>query len=408
MSAPTTISTSESSGMNRWVLRIGYLLCGLTFLLIVWGGHVNTTRSGMAFPDWPTSNAAPMVTYSPAKWLMEGDKFWEHGHRLFASLVGLVTTILMVLAYRSIPVSRRPTLLVRGLIVSILAIIITAVFGFNDMPAGFMETFMAVLAVAVVGFLFKSTRVVRNDRILWLSFAAFSLVCLQGAFGGYTVRNNLPDWTSTTHAMLAEIFLMIVIGITYLAKKNQGSELAHRSEKVISSPSSSILRPLISVSWGLTFIQFFLGALTRHTDAWAVSASWPQWSSEGFFPDASLFQYGQVVIHFAHRTMAYLVAAFVVWQWWAVRQAHGRSKSLPSALVRTTTYAALVVFIQIVLGAAILWTSRGEIITTAHVMMGVGLLALNTIALFTVSGGEYNVGSSDARHRLDVAAGEGR
>jgi heme A synthase len=42
--------------------RIGVTLCVLTFMLIVWGGHVNTTRSGMAFPDWPTSNAAPMVT----------------------------------------------------------------------------------------------------------------------------------------------------------------------------------------------------------------------------------------------------------------------------------------------------------------------------------------------------------
>ncbi|RPI65911.1 MAG: hypothetical protein EHM43_12085, partial [Ignavibacteriae bacterium] len=72
------------------IYRTAVTLGVLTFMLIVWGGHVNTTRSGMAFPDWPTSNYAPMVTYAPSEWLWQGDRFWEHSHRRFAMLVSMV------------------------------------------------------------------------------------------------------------------------------------------------------------------------------------------------------------------------------------------------------------------------------------------------------------------------------
>ena len=303
----------------------------------------------MAFPDWPTSNAAPMMTYEPSKWLMEGDKFWEHGHRLFASLVGLVATILMVVTYRAVPKGRRPNKIIAGFIGLVFLTVVTAIFGLNDMPAGFMEGFMVALFAAALYFMYRSAKRSGSERILWLSMGAFALVCLQGAFGGYTVRNNLPDWTSTTHGMLAEIFFLTVIGIVFLVRRQ---ETGGRREQGVAIKRSKV-RTLISATWGLTFIQFFLGALTRHTDAWGVSVAFPQWSAEGFFPEAYLFQYGQVVIHFVHRTTAYLVAALVVWQWFAVRRA-----AKGSAINKTTLTASVLVFVQILLGAAILWTAR--------------------------------------------------
>ena len=386
MSTPTTHIMTDEMSMRR-IRRIGIVLSILTFMLIVWGGHVNTTRSGMAFPDWPTSNAAPMMTYEPSQWLMEGDKFWEHGHRLFASLVGLVTTLLVVVAYRAVPKDRRPNKAIAGFVA--LVTVVTAIFGLNSMPSGFMEAFMIALAVALGAFLYVSTQRKGAERILWLSLAGFAGVCLQGAFGGYTVRNNLPDWTSTTHGMLAEIFFMIIIGVTYLTYRvgESGSPLQ----------LSASVRRMISVTWGLTFIQFFLGALTRHTDAWGVSVAFPQWSDEGFFPSAQLLQYGQVLIHFVHRTTAYLVALAIVAQWWMVRRSNASGM-----ISRTTLTAAGLVFVQILLGAAILWTARGELVTTLHVMTGVALLVLNTITLYISSGSR-----SPERIPHHAVAGEG-
>ncbi|RPI68263.1 MAG: hypothetical protein EHM43_05380, partial [Ignavibacteriae bacterium] len=107
----------------------------------------------------------------------------------------------------------------------------------------------------------------------------------------------------------------------------------------------------------------------------------PQWSDDGFFPGADLMQHGQVLIHLVHRTTAYLVALAVIIQWWMFR------RSSSPTLTRVTSTGAVLVLVQIMLGASILWTARGEIVTTLHVMVGVALLALNTIVFYAANGG---------------------
>lgn len=55
-----------------------------TLLLLFVGGLVRPTGSSLACPDWPTCHGEWMPE-------MKGIVFYEHGHRLFASLVGLLT-----------------------------------------------------------------------------------------------------------------------------------------------------------------------------------------------------------------------------------------------------------------------------------------------------------------------------
>jgi cytochrome c oxidase assembly protein subunit 15 len=368
---PTEPSSTEHPVAYRTIHRVAIVLCVLTFGLIVWGGHVNTTRSGMAFPDWPTSNLAPMVTYTPSEWLWAKDKFWEHGHRLFAGFVGLVTTLLLVLTLRATPRDQRPHTGIGLVIAVVFGTVATAILGFNDMPSGIMETFMAVLAALLVTFMTIALRAQHHRRVVWLSIAAFVGVCLQGSFGGYTVRNNLPDWTSTTHGVLAEIFFMMIIGITLLTSRSW--------QEVRSSwnPSTTLQR-LVTATWTITLVQFFLGALTRHMDAWGVSITWPHWSDEGFFPSHDVWQQAQVVVHFLHRSTAYVVALFIAAQAIMLRHA-------PVARLRRLGAAvALLVVLQIALGAGILWTFRGELVTTLHVMIGVVILVSNAVIMFSV------------------------
>ncbi len=363
--------TSEPSGSLRMLNIMSIVLCVLTFGLIVWGAHVNTTRSGMAFPDWPTSNLAPMVTYQPSEWLWAKDKFWEHGHRLFASFVGLFTTALLVVAVWKTPIASRPHRAIGIVVGVVLATIITAIFGINQMPPGFMETFMIGLGVLMIFFLVKSAQAPQESRVVWLTLTAFVAVCLQGTFGGYTVRNNLPDWTSVTHGVLAEIFLMIVVGVTLLTS-------ASWNAKRLLPPISRVVMSVVALTWGLTFLQFILGALTRHTDAWGVSLTFPQWSDDGFLPGSDQLQQSQVLIHFLHRTTAYVVALFVVVQYLIIRK-----DGAPKDVRISSLISALLVLVQIVLGAMILWSFRGELVTTLHVMTGVILLILNTITMYS-------------------------
>lgn len=63
------------------------LLVGTTFLLIIAGGLVTSTKSGLSVPDWPLSYGKLMPS-------MVGGIRYEHTHRMIAALVGLMTLIL--------------------------------------------------------------------------------------------------------------------------------------------------------------------------------------------------------------------------------------------------------------------------------------------------------------------------
>src|SRR2546425_6012686 len=57
------------------------------FFLLFAGGLVTSTGSGLAVPDWPLS----FGTLFPR---MSGGVLFEHGHRLVAAAVGIMTVIL--------------------------------------------------------------------------------------------------------------------------------------------------------------------------------------------------------------------------------------------------------------------------------------------------------------------------
>src|ERR1700730_10358107 len=78
--------------MNKGLHR--YLLCltGATFLLLMAGALVTSHDAGLATSDWPLSNGQVFPR-------MVGNLFWEHGHRMVATTIGLLTTGLVVYLY---------------------------------------------------------------------------------------------------------------------------------------------------------------------------------------------------------------------------------------------------------------------------------------------------------------------
>src|SRR5262252_8567588 len=122
------------------------MTAGATLVLIFVGALVTSTGSGLAVPDWPLSFGQVF----PA---MVGGVLYEHGHRLAASTVGLLTLVLAVWV-----VVAEPRAGVRGLAVAML--------------------------VAVI---------------------------LQGVLGGVTVLYKLPLAVSVTHACLAQTFFCLAV-----------------------------------------------------------------------------------------------------------------------------------------------------------------------------------------------------
>ena len=72
---------------SRGISALARLTAVCTFFLLIAGGLVTSTASGLAVPDWPLSYGQffpPMV----------GGIFFEHGHRMVAGVVGLLTVAL--------------------------------------------------------------------------------------------------------------------------------------------------------------------------------------------------------------------------------------------------------------------------------------------------------------------------
>ncbi|MCB0310444.1 MAG: COX15/CtaA family protein, partial [Bdellovibrionales bacterium] len=144
-----------NGGGNYWLPRICLSLPFLVLFLIFAGALVTSHNAGLAVPDWPTTFGENMFLYHPSKW--QGIIFYEHGHRLLAALIGVVT--LCVAIWLSLIEKRKWVKIVAAL---------------------------ALLAVV-----------------------------LQGLLGGLTVLWLLPPAVSVMHAMLAQSFLLLVVVLAY-------------------------------------------------------------------------------------------------------------------------------------------------------------------------------------------------
>ncbi len=143
-----------------WLHRYAKFVSAATVLLIVAGGLVTSTGSGLAVPDWPTSYGWNMFTF-PMKHMV-GGIFYEHGHRLIASGVGFLTIILAFWIWKVEP----------------------------------------------------------RRWMRMLGFTALASVCVQGLLGGITVLYFLPTAISTAHAGLAQIFFCLTIAIALFTSRS--------------------------------------------------------------------------------------------------------------------------------------------------------------------------------------------
>jgi heme a synthase len=76
------------------LFRFAILVASATFFLIIAGALVTSHDAGLATPDWPLSNGQVFPK-------MVGNLFWEHGHRLIATSVGILTICLVIYLFRS-------------------------------------------------------------------------------------------------------------------------------------------------------------------------------------------------------------------------------------------------------------------------------------------------------------------
>src|SRR4029453_2650089 len=89
--------------MNKGLNRFAILVAGATFFLIIAGALVTSHDAGLATSDWPLTEGRflPKVESLGVKTgvNMVGNLFWEHGHRMVATTVGMLTIGLVVFLF---------------------------------------------------------------------------------------------------------------------------------------------------------------------------------------------------------------------------------------------------------------------------------------------------------------------
>src|SRR3569832_2240873 len=124
MKAVAYATPQTRTGLLRCVLFVFVLLsvC-VSFLFFFMGGLVTSKQAGMSVPDWPNSYGYNMFLFPPRLWI--GNIFYEHTHRLMGTVVGMLSIILTIVAWKT--ESRR---WVRWLAASVLgAVIFQGVLG---------------------------------------------------------------------------------------------------------------------------------------------------------------------------------------------------------------------------------------------------------------------------------------
>ncbi len=83
-----------SSTRDQGVELMAWTAFSATLVLVGIGGLVTSEEAGLAVPDWPDSFGGNMFLLPLSR--MTGAIYYEHAHRLFGALVGLVTVSLAV------------------------------------------------------------------------------------------------------------------------------------------------------------------------------------------------------------------------------------------------------------------------------------------------------------------------
>jgi cytochrome c oxidase assembly protein subunit 15 len=218
---------------------------------------------------------------------------------------------------------------------------------------------VVILTIALMGWTLRSQerRWVRN-----LTLVAVGLVFFQAVLGGMTVLFDLPLAMAVAHAATAQAFFCLMVSIAMFMNPSW-LETVPRREAEAHPP----LGTLAAITTGVIYLQILVGAVMRHLGAGLAIPDFPLAFGKVIPPHFNKF----IAVNFAHRCGAIIVAVMVGWTVARVIRAH---REVPQ-LYRTAIGLAILLVVQICLGALTIWSGRAVIPTTSHVAVGAATLA---------------------------------
>ena len=342
-----SVMDEEASPLKyrKWLARFALFVCLSTLFLIYMGGLVKSFEAGLSVYDWPTSMGENMFTYSPSEWWhLRGyganGVFWEHSHRLVASVVGF---LMLILAFWLPFAESRWWVILTGL-------------------------------------------------------GALCLVITQGVLGGLTVLLHLPPAVSISHGVAAQTFLMLTVIIAYSLSKER---IARHSKAKAEKRYPALTKWAVAMV-GVVFLQLILGAVMRHNQAALAIPDFPTTAGQIIprLDDESVAWVNdwairtsadkglaipqitkkQMHIHFTHRIGAVLVTVVALGLTLAARRYAGAGRGI----LRSVYLLDALLAVQFVLGVVTVLSIKHPILTSLHVVTGAALLAWSMVTLLRI------------------------
>ncbi len=313
-------------GDDPWPARLAWVVMVSYIPLILLGGLVTSSESGMAVRGWPDTFGANMFLY-PISLMSQPRIFLEHAHRLFGSLAGLATLLLWIVVMFGPDTRKKFGVWTTALL---LAVILQGVLGGqrvvlnSPVLAALHGAFgQVVLAYAAVVALWMSpsyrslrsleggtpTRAVRVCTTGALHISFFQL--LLGAMYRHLRRGDTPG---SFHILLTH--MVVAFGVVTFAIL-AGSVLVrfvreHRGQ--LQGVAGRIRATGIAV-FVLVGVQFMLG--------WGAMVAVIMSAKRGEVPTADQLEeaasvpIGELLIGTAHQAngAAFLVVAMLAWGW---------------------------------------------------------------------------------------------
>jgi heme a synthase len=373
---------------------LAVLTATATLLLIFVGGLVTSHGAGMSVPDWPNSYGYNMFTFPVSKWV--GGIFYEHTHRLLGTLVGFLSTLLVLNAWGTgqRPATRRWLWIAAGATAFAAACCMIQVI-MLDRGAGSSPSVHNMLVQSAVGFAgialvlvcatFMRTREPRR-WVRWLTVAVLVAVIIQGILGGLRVVHVALN-LAIVHACVAQAcfcLMGLVCATTSIWWFTVPREHPDAGQRLIPMAAACVI---------VVYLQLIVGATMRHYQAGLAIPDFPTSYGNVLPPtdQAGLDRanqeridlllppvtFSQIWLHFGHRIGAVIVTFLLLWEIiWILREYR------EPGLRRPAKTLVVLLVAQIALGImTVVWQKPADV-ASSHV--AVGALTLVTTAVLLI------------------------
>jgi cytochrome c oxidase assembly protein subunit 15 len=316
--------------------QVNFLTIVLLFVLILAGGVVRSTGSGMGCPDWPKCFGGYIPPISINQLPKDYKQQYVNGR---IQKNKQVAKSLDIFGYSALAQRIRGD---RSILVAEDFNISRSWTEYINRLIGAISGLFLLLAVV---FAFSYRKV--NTWILVLSVLNLVLVAFQAWLGSVVVSTNLFPWLVTIHMLAALAILAISIGTYYMAN-------------VAGKPIVKV-KPIVHViallALLLSIIQIVFGTEVRETvDAVANHF-------QGDYRNEWITEAGNVFI--THRSIALLVLIFNVLLYALVRKGFSRH-SIQQQLM---SFTFLMIMLQIVTGIILSYFSLPPYAQAAHILL---------------------------------------